>query len=84
MSLQGNPYYVQVSAYNMKGWGPAQMSVPACAVPSSKRTVLSLPGRVLPQHVTSPPLIMSGVTLTFRLPELTSAFRAAQCLSGRL
>nr|XP_023674981.1 ankyrin repeat and fibronectin type-III domain-containing protein 1-like isoform X2 [Paramormyrops kingsleyae] len=37
--LMGNPYYVQVSAYNMKGWGPAQMSVPACAVPSSWREV---------------------------------------------
>ncbi|XP_041938005.1 ankyrin repeat and fibronectin type-III domain-containing protein 1 isoform X3 [Alosa sapidissima] len=32
-------YYVQVSAYNMKGWGPAQTSVPACATPSSWRDI---------------------------------------------
>ncbi|XP_029102352.1 ankyrin repeat and fibronectin type-III domain-containing protein 1 [Scleropages formosus] len=35
----GSPYYAQVSAYNMKGWGPAQTSVPACAVPSSWREI---------------------------------------------
>lgn len=34
--LQGRQYYVQVSAYNMKGWGPAQLSQPPSAVPSSK------------------------------------------------
>nr|XP_057916973.1 ankyrin repeat and fibronectin type-III domain-containing protein 1 isoform X1 [Doryrhamphus excisus] len=33
----GTPYYVQVSAYNMKGWGPALASTPACAAPSSWR-----------------------------------------------
>ncbi len=34
--LQGRQYYVQISAYNMKGWGPAQLSQPPSAVPSSK------------------------------------------------
>lgn len=34
--LQGTAYYVQVSAYNMKGWGPPQASVPPFAIPSSK------------------------------------------------
>ncbi|MGH0117117.1 UNVERIFIED_CONTAM: hypothetical protein FKN15_030962 [Acipenser sinensis] len=33
----GTQYYVQVSAYNMKGWGPAQSSVPVHAAPSSWR-----------------------------------------------
>uniref|UniRef100_H3D5I0 Fibronectin type-III domain-containing protein n=1 Tax=Tetraodon nigroviridis TaxID=99883 RepID=H3D5I0_TETNG len=32
-------YYVQVSAYNMKGWGPPLVSTPACAAPSSWRDV---------------------------------------------
>lgn len=35
-SSQGTAYYVQVSAYNMKGWGPPQASVPPFAIPSSK------------------------------------------------
>ncbi|KAJ1097712.1 hypothetical protein NDU88_002829 [Pleurodeles waltl] len=33
----GTAYYVQVSAYNMKGWGPPQVSAPAFAVPSNWR-----------------------------------------------
>ncbi|XP_035261553.1 ankyrin repeat and fibronectin type-III domain-containing protein 1 isoform X2 [Anguilla anguilla] len=35
----GTHYYVQVCAYNMKGWGPPQSSVPACAAPSSWREI---------------------------------------------
>uniref|UniRef100_A0A1A8FYA0 Ankyrin repeat and fibronectin type-III domain-containing protein 1-like n=4 Tax=Nothobranchius korthausae TaxID=1143690 RepID=A0A1A8FYA0_9TELE len=35
----GSYYYVQVSAYNMKGWGPPKVSTPSCAVPSSWRDV---------------------------------------------
>ncbi|KAJ8245800.1 hypothetical protein GJAV_G00260450 [Gymnothorax javanicus] len=35
----GTHYYVQVSAYNMKGWGPTQPSVPTCAAPSSWREI---------------------------------------------
>ncbi|XP_029954749.1 ankyrin repeat and fibronectin type-III domain-containing protein 1 [Salarias fasciatus] len=35
----GTHYYVQVSAYNMKGWGPAQVSTPACSAPSSWRDI---------------------------------------------
>ncbi|XP_067286236.1 ankyrin repeat and fibronectin type-III domain-containing protein 1 isoform X2 [Pseudorasbora parva] len=31
----GRQYYVQVSACNMKGWGPAQLSQPPSAVPSN-------------------------------------------------
>ncbi|XP_016427674.1 ankyrin repeat and fibronectin type-III domain-containing protein 1 [Sinocyclocheilus rhinocerous] len=31
----GRQYNVQVSAYNMKGWGPAQLSQPPSAVPSN-------------------------------------------------
>ncbi|XP_069849345.1 ankyrin repeat and fibronectin type-III domain-containing protein 1 isoform X2 [Dipodomys merriami] len=31
----GQQYFVQVSAYNMKGWGPAQTTTPACASPSN-------------------------------------------------
>ncbi|XP_019899593.2 ankyrin repeat and fibronectin type-III domain-containing protein 1 isoform X2 [Esox lucius] len=33
----GRQYYVQVSAYNMKGWGAPQQSLPASAVPSNWR-----------------------------------------------
>lgn len=32
---QGEAYYVRVYAYNMKGFGPAQMATPTSAVPSS-------------------------------------------------
>lgn len=35
--VSGTAYYVQVSAYNMKGWGPPQASVPPFAVPSNWR-----------------------------------------------
>uniref|UniRef100_A0A8C2Z7A9 Fibronectin type-III domain-containing protein n=1 Tax=Cyclopterus lumpus TaxID=8103 RepID=A0A8C2Z7A9_CYCLU len=35
----GTYYYVQVSAYNMKGWGPPLVSIPACAAPSSWRDI---------------------------------------------
>ncbi|XP_072502858.1 ankyrin repeat and fibronectin type-III domain-containing protein 1 isoform X2 [Notamacropus eugenii] len=31
----GQHYFVQVSAYNMKGWGPAQTTTPLCAAPSN-------------------------------------------------
>ncbi|XP_017339694.1 ankyrin repeat and fibronectin type-III domain-containing protein 1 isoform X2 [Ictalurus punctatus] len=31
----GRQYYVRVSAYNMKGWGPSQLAQPPCAVPSN-------------------------------------------------
>ncbi|XP_059809723.1 ankyrin repeat and fibronectin type-III domain-containing protein 1-like [Hypanus sabinus] len=33
--VTGVVYYVRVSAYNMKGWGPPKLSSPACASPSS-------------------------------------------------
>ncbi|XP_064009195.1 ankyrin repeat and fibronectin type-III domain-containing protein 1-like isoform X2 [Pogoniulus pusillus] len=33
----GTAYYVRVSAYNMKGWGPPQASVPPFAIPSNWR-----------------------------------------------
>lgn len=36
LSSQGTDYYVHVSAYNMKGWGPPLIATPACAAPSSK------------------------------------------------
>ncbi|XP_029432384.1 ankyrin repeat and fibronectin type-III domain-containing protein 1-like isoform X3 [Rhinatrema bivittatum] len=35
--VSGTAYYVRVSAYNMKGWGPPQVSVPAFAIPSNWR-----------------------------------------------
>ncbi|KAM6249965.1 ankyrin repeat and fibronectin type-III domain-containing protein 1-like isoform 4-T4 [Porphyrio hochstetteri] len=35
--VSGTAYYVQVSAYNMKGWGPPQASVPPFAIPSNWR-----------------------------------------------
>ncbi|XP_053493927.1 ankyrin repeat and fibronectin type-III domain-containing protein 1 isoform X3 [Ictalurus furcatus] len=35
----GVDYYVQVFAYNMKGWSEPQISVPACATPSGWREV---------------------------------------------
>ncbi|XP_060796049.1 ankyrin repeat and fibronectin type-III domain-containing protein 1 isoform X4 [Neoarius graeffei] len=31
----GRQYYVRVSAYNMKGWGPSKLSHPPCAAPSN-------------------------------------------------
>lgn len=34
-SLQGEEYFVRVSAYNMKGFGPTELSNPISAVPSS-------------------------------------------------
>ncbi|XP_051877152.1 ankyrin repeat and fibronectin type-III domain-containing protein 1-like [Pristis pectinata] len=33
--VTGRLYYVRVSAYNMKGWGPPQNSSPPCAAPSN-------------------------------------------------
>lgn len=33
--VQGERYFVRVSAYNMKGFGPTQISSPPSAVPSS-------------------------------------------------
>ncbi|XP_070304434.1 ankyrin repeat and fibronectin type-III domain-containing protein 1 [Salvelinus sp. IW2-2015] len=36
---RGDYYYFQVSAFNMKGWGPAQNSTPSCASPSSWREI---------------------------------------------
>ncbi|XP_078466903.1 ankyrin repeat and fibronectin type-III domain-containing protein 1 [Lampetra planeri] len=41
----GVPCYVRVSAYNMKGWGPPQCSVPAFAIPSNWRELECLPAR---------------------------------------
>lgn len=35
-TFQGRLYYVRVSAYNMKGWGPPASSLPPSAAPSSK------------------------------------------------
>uniref|UniRef100_A0A8D0DTC1 Ankyrin repeat and fibronectin type-III domain-containing protein 1-like n=1 Tax=Salvator merianae TaxID=96440 RepID=A0A8D0DTC1_SALMN len=35
--VSGTAYYVQVSAYNMKGWGAPQASVPPFAIPSNWR-----------------------------------------------
>ncbi|XP_062999407.1 ankyrin repeat and fibronectin type-III domain-containing protein 1-like isoform X1 [Elgaria multicarinata webbii] len=35
--ISGTAYYVQVFAYNMKGWGPPQTSVPPFAIPSNWR-----------------------------------------------
>ncbi|KAG7459785.1 hypothetical protein MATL_G00214410 [Megalops atlanticus] len=42
----GTHHYVQVSAYNMKGWGPPQPSVPACAAPSCWRDAERGPPRL--------------------------------------
>lgn len=39
LSFQGSRYFVRVSAYNMKGWGPALASTPASAAPSSKSPI---------------------------------------------
>ncbi|KAL0984354.1 hypothetical protein UPYG_G00140370 [Umbra pygmaea] len=41
----GSYYYVQVSAYNMKGWGPPKTSTPSCASPSSWREIDGRPPR---------------------------------------
>lgn len=35
-TFQGRLYYVRVSAYNMKGWGPPAPSCPPSAAPSSE------------------------------------------------
>ncbi|XP_069011849.1 ankyrin repeat and fibronectin type-III domain-containing protein 1 isoform X1 [Embiotoca jacksoni] len=35
----GSYYYVRVSSYNMKGWGPPLASTPACSTPSSWRDI---------------------------------------------
>ncbi len=35
-TFQGRLYYVRVSAYNMKGWGPPAASLPPSAAPSSE------------------------------------------------
>lgn len=34
--MQGVHYFVRVSAFNVKGWGPPQCSTPASAAPSSE------------------------------------------------
>lgn len=36
LQTQGVHYFVRVSAYNVKGWGPPQCSTPASAAPSSE------------------------------------------------
>ncbi|XP_026114126.1 ankyrin repeat and fibronectin type-III domain-containing protein 1 isoform X1 [Carassius auratus] len=41
----GTCCYVQVSAFNMKGWSSPQIAEPACATPSSWREVDGLPPR---------------------------------------
>lgn len=38
--MQGVHYFVRVSAYNVKGWGPPQCSTPVSAAPSSEYTEL--------------------------------------------
>ncbi|KAG1944500.1 ankyrin repeat and fibronectin type-III domain-containing protein [Pimephales promelas] len=43
--LAGMCCYVQLSAYNMKGWSSPQISEPACATPSSWREVDGFPPR---------------------------------------
>ncbi|KAM3916305.1 ankyrin repeat and fibronectin type-III domain-containing protein 1-like isoform 1-T1 [Leptodactylus fuscus] len=43
--VSGTRYYVQVSAYNMKGWGPPQTSLPAFAIPSNWREYDGRPPR---------------------------------------
>ncbi|XP_062848336.1 ankyrin-repeat and fibronectin type III domain-containing 1 [Trichomycterus rosablanca] len=48
----GVQYYVQVSAYNMKGWSEAQGSVPACSTPSGWRDVDGHVPRL--NHLTEP------------------------------
>ncbi|XP_069762371.1 ankyrin repeat and fibronectin type-III domain-containing protein 1-like isoform X2 [Narcine bancroftii] len=35
--VTGLPYFVRVSAYNMKGWGVPQVATPPCAAPSNWR-----------------------------------------------
>ncbi|NWZ41316.1 ANKF1 protein, partial [Brachypodius atriceps] len=35
--VSGTAYHIRVSAYNMKGWGPPQASVPPFAIPSNWR-----------------------------------------------
>lgn len=49
VSSQGTDYYVQVSAYNMKGWGPPLLSTPACAAPSSKSVLLFTVTKIKPE-----------------------------------
>lgn len=36
LQTQGERYFVRVSAYNVKGWGPPQCSAPVSAAPSSE------------------------------------------------
>ncbi len=36
LQMQGVHYFVRVSAYNVKGWGPPLCSTPASAAPSSE------------------------------------------------
>ncbi|KAF7651910.1 hypothetical protein LDENG_00103890 [Lucifuga dentata] len=40
--MQGVPYFVRVSAYNVKGWGPPQCSTPGSAAPSSWRECIGV------------------------------------------
>lgn len=38
--MQGVHYFVRVSAFNVKGWGPPQCSTPASAAPSGEHQEL--------------------------------------------
>lgn len=49
LSSQGTDYYVHVSAYNMKGWGPPLVATPACAAPSSESVLLLKTTKVKPE-----------------------------------
>lgn len=40
LQMQGVHYFIRVSAYNVKGWGPPLCSTPASAAPSSEYTEL--------------------------------------------
>lgn len=62
VAFQGRLYYVRVSAYNMRGWGPAASSLPPSAAPSSEFTLLlCLCRSSLPQRQTSVTFLYEGI-----------------------
>lgn len=73
--LQGQQYFVQVSAYNMKGWGPAQTTTPACASPSSRWWLWTFCPSSLATGSNSHSIL--GLLLSFPLPTAQGSLRIA-------
>ncbi|KAK4813507.1 hypothetical protein QYF61_009233 [Mycteria americana] len=74
--VSGTAYYVQVSAYNMKGWGPPQASVPPFAIPSKGDRLGGLNGKEQLQRVK----FRAEQALRWPLPLVTGPKMGLRCV----